>query len=180
MIVRTINQSPDSPSRTLPRPANVTFVKRVLILLLLLAPAAQAGMTVVTLTDAARARLDVLSFFIVAYLLLAWAVKALWNSLAKSFAKMPRLTYRRALSLMLLSGLFLYVILTMISGARELLTPGAWEKQGIGYRLRDEGTAGESKQMRKERIERLLEIRWWDWPAEKITQNLGWLTGNEV
>jgi hypothetical protein len=29
----------------------------------------------------------------------------------------------------------------MISGARELMTPGAWEKQGVTYRLADQAEA---------------------------------------
>ncbi len=29
-------------------------------------------------------------------------------------------------------------------------------------------------------IEKLLEIRWWDWPIEKITQNVQNLTGNNI
>ena len=29
-------------------------------------------------------------------------------------------------------------------------------------------------------IARLLALQWWDWPLEKITENLGWLTGKEV
>ncbi|GAA5483456.1 hypothetical protein [Haloferula sargassicola] len=130
-----------------------------LILALLTIPAF-AGMTVITLTDAARARLDVLSFFIAAYLFLGLAVKALWNSLSKSFPKMPRLTYRQALALLLLSGLFLYVILTMISGARELLTPGAWEKQGIGYRVRADPSTSESREERRKRLEELRDALW--------------------
>lgn len=95
-------------------------------------------MTVITLTDVARMRLESLSFFIFAYLFMALLVKWLWNYLAKAFTQLPRLNYRRALALSLISGLFLYVILTMISGARELLTPGAWEKKGIGYKLKTE------------------------------------------
>jgi hypothetical protein len=35
-------------------------------------------------------------------------------------------------------GLLFLLILTMISGARELMTPGAWEKHGSTYRLKDE------------------------------------------
>ncbi len=135
-------------------------MRRIAPLLLLLSLPAHAGMTVITLTDAAKVRLDVLSFFIVSYLLLGWAVKGLWNSLSKTFERMPRLSYRRALALLLLSGLFLYVILTMISGARELLTPGAWEKQGIGYRVRADGPAGESKDARRERLEGLRDELW--------------------
>ncbi|MFC7335609.1 hypothetical protein ACFQY0_00350 [Haloferula chungangensis] len=135
-------------------------MRRIAIVSFLLCLPAQAGMTVITLTDAAKARLDVLSFFIVAYLLLGLAVKGLWNSLAKSSEKMPRLNYRRALALLLLSGLFLYVILTMISGARELLTPGAWEKQGVGYRLREASDTFETKEQRHQRLSKLRDAIW--------------------
>ena len=31
-----------------------------------------------------------------------------------------------------------HVVLAMISGARELMTPGAWEKHGATYRLKEE------------------------------------------
>ena len=113
-----------------------------LILLLALSSAAQAGMTVITLTDVAKMRIESLSFFIAAYLLMALFVKWLWNYLAKSFEKLPTLNYRRALALALISGLFLYVVLTMISGARELLTPGAWQKKGYGYKLEEPAASG--------------------------------------
>ena len=33
-------------------------------------------------------------------------------------------------------GLLFMLVLTMISGARELLTPGAWEKKGATYQLK--------------------------------------------
>lgn len=68
-------------------------------------------MTVITLTDVAEARLQSISFFCVTYLLLALGVMLLWNYLAKSFSWMPRINCRRALALMLVSGLFLYVLL---------------------------------------------------------------------
>ncbi len=97
-----------------------------------------AGMTVITLTDIARARIDALSFFFFTYLLISWLVKIIWNQLGKSFTSLPRLRYLQALGLVFVTGLMFYVVLTMISGARELLTPGAWEKQGVGYRLREE------------------------------------------
>lgn len=121
---------------------------------------AQAGMTVITLTDMARARLDALSFFLVAYFVIAWAVKLLWNHLGKSFPSLPRLDYRRALGLVFLTGLMFYVVLTMISGARELLTPGAWEKQGIGYRTREGGMAVLTKEERRSAL-RELQIALW-------------------
>ncbi|MCW1885068.1 hypothetical protein OKA04_10045 [Luteolibacter flavescens] len=121
---------------------------------------AQAGMTVITLTDVARARFDALSFFLVSYFLIAWAVKGLWNHLAKTFTVLPRLDYRRALGLVFLTGLMFYVVLTMISGARELLTPGAWEKQGMGYRNREEGPHGLTKDERREALRELQAAIW--------------------
>ncbi|MFN0077277.1 MAG: hypothetical protein ACKVY0_12470 [Prosthecobacter sp.] len=87
------------------------------------------------LSDVAKARLDVISFFILVYLLCAVIFRWLWNLLAKDFAWMPRLTLQRSIALLVVVGLFLYFILTMISGARELMTPGAWAKQGITYKL---------------------------------------------
>lgn len=43
------------------------------------------------------------------------------------------------MGLVVLWGLLFIVVLAMISGARELMTPGAWEKQGATYRLAGEG-----------------------------------------
>ncbi len=41
--------------------------------------------------------------------------------------------------MVVLWGLLFTVVLAMISGARELMTPGAWEKQGATYRLKEGG-----------------------------------------
>ena len=71
--------------------------------------------------------------------LLALLVKLLWNYLAKDFSKLPPMTYRKALAAVTLWGLLFLLVLTMISGARELMTPGAWEKQGATYKLKDGG-----------------------------------------
>jgi len=119
-----------------------------------------AGMTVVTLTDIARARLDALSFFLFMYFVISWVVKLIWNQLVKSFPSLPRLKYREALGVVFVTGLLFYVVLTMISGARELLTPGAWEKQGSGYRLRGEEVTGLSKSERREAMVALKEAIW--------------------
>ena len=89
------------------------------------------------LTDIAKARLDTISFFLVLLLVIALLVKFLWNYLARDFSRMPRLTYRKALAAVTLWGLVFLIVLTMISGARELMTPGAWEKQGATYKLKD-------------------------------------------
>lgn len=107
------------------------------IALLCAAGPAHAGMPTFHLTDIAKARLDTISFFLVLILVLAMCVKGLWNYLAKDFSKMPRLTYPKALSMVTLWGLLFLIVLSMISGARELMTPGAWEKQGVTYRLKD-------------------------------------------
>jgi hypothetical protein len=94
-----------------------------------------AGMPSVTLTDVARLRLQSISFFLVVLLLSAAVIQRLWNYLGKDIAILPRLSYPRALGVVGLWGLLFILVLTMISGARELMTPGAWEKQGWTYRL---------------------------------------------
>ncbi len=118
-----------------------------------------AGMTVITLTDMAKTRLDALSFFLALYFLIALLVKLAWNHLAKAFPVMPRLDYRRALGLVFVTGLLFYVVLTMISGARELLTPGAWEKQGMGYRQREQSSEL-TKDARRNNLRKLQETIW--------------------
>ena len=133
--------------------------KITVILWLAGAAEAFAGMTVVTLTDMARSRLDALSFFLALYFLIALLVKLAWNQLAAAFSVMPRLSYRRALGLVFVTGLLFYVVLTMISGARELLTPGAWEKQGTGYRQR-ENAVDLTKDERRKNMRKLQDAVW--------------------
>ncbi|MGJ8696733.1 MAG: hypothetical protein ACSHYF_10470 [Verrucomicrobiaceae bacterium] len=111
-------------------------------------------MTSIVLTDLAEARMEVISFFIVGYLVLTFVVKFLWNRLAKGIPAIPVINFRKALCLMLVSGLFMYVILTMISGARELMTPGAWEKQGITYKLSN------SEEARRANLGELKRLLW--------------------
>ncbi|TNE66567.1 MAG: CatB-related O-acetyltransferase [Bacteroidetes bacterium] len=36
------------------------------------------------------------------------------------------------------------------------------------------------KRFPEEQIRQLLELQWWDWPVEKITENLHLLTGNDI
>ena len=106
-------------------------------LIMALGSPAFAGMPMVTLTEIAKARLDTISFFIVLLLLCAFFVKLLWNYLARDFKKLPRMTYPKAVAAVFLWGFIFLIVLTMISGARELLTPGAWEKEGVTYKLKD-------------------------------------------
>ena len=103
---------------------------------------ARAGMPVAVLQDLARLRLETISFFLVVFLVATWLVQRAWNALQKDFSGLPRLTYRRALAFVFLWGLAFNLVLTMISGARELLTPGAWARDGATYELADEQPVG--------------------------------------
>jgi hypothetical protein len=115
-----------------------------LVVSLSLQPTAWAGMAaptlediprLLTLSNMAKLRLDAISFFVVCLLGIAWAIQRVWNSLAKDFPRLPRISYWRCLGLMGLWGLLFLLVLTMISGARELMTPGAWKKNGLTYQL---------------------------------------------
>ena len=108
-------------------------------LLLFVPRAAVAGMPSFSLTDVAQLRLEVISFFLLGLLLSACVVMAVWNSLQRDFAWLPRLSFSKACGVVVLWGLLFVVVLTMISGARELMTPGAWEKEGATYKLREAG-----------------------------------------
>ena len=111
---------------------------RTLFVFLLVAVSgtAYAGMPVITLSDVATLRLSGISFFIALILLAAWFVRFLWNTLRRDFQRLPKLDYKRSLALVLLLGLCFNVVLLMISGTRELMTPGAWEKHGTTYQLK--------------------------------------------
>jgi hypothetical protein len=102
-----------------------------------LALPAWAGMPSFSLTEAAELRLQTLSFFAVAFLVLCAVVKWIWNSLRADFPRLPRLSYGRAVGLVALWGMLFLLVLTMIAGARELLTPGAWERQGAIYHVKE-------------------------------------------
>ena len=97
-----------------------------------------AGMPSISFTDLGRFRLQSLSFFLVVLLVMSLVVWWLWNSLRKDFPRLPHLRFVGAVGLMTLWGLLVLVVLTMISGARELLSPKAWVKDGLTYRIADE------------------------------------------
>jgi hypothetical protein len=112
-----------------------------LILLILIAATpgvALAGMPAPELTEIAKLRFQTLSFFLMILLASAGLIQLIWNlALRPTLPRLPRLGYWRALSLVVLWGLLFVIVLTMISGARELMTPGAWEHNGATYRLKD-------------------------------------------
>lgn len=108
-----------------------------LLLPILLFPAvAQAGMRSYNLTDVARLRFENASFFLVILLVSALLIQLLWNYLRRDFPRLPRLSYGKAMLIVLLWGLLFILVLSMVAGARELMTPGAWEKQGTAYHLK--------------------------------------------
>ncbi|SIO66716.1 hypothetical protein SAMN05444166_8193 [Singulisphaera sp. GP187] len=131
--------------------APLKYTKYVTLTLVLIWPqVASAGMPSVTLADVSRAvggltqtgltglarqRLEVISFFLVGLLACTGVIRWVWNGLRNDFPVLPRLSYARALGIIVLWGLLFVLVLTMISGARELMTPGAWEKQGLTHRL---------------------------------------------
>jgi hypothetical protein len=102
---------------------------------------AHAGMPSITLTDVAHLRIQTISFFLLSLLACARVVQAIWNSLRSDFTALPRLAFCKALGVVALWGLLFVLVLTMISGARELMTPGAWKKEGLTYRLADQPPA---------------------------------------
>jgi hypothetical protein len=121
--------------RSIARAARVSILTAAVLAL-----PARAGMpSPPTLTDIARLRVEAISFFVFIILACAGLVQLLWNMMRASFPRLPRLSYPKALGLIALWGLLFIVVLAMISGARELMTPGAWEKQGATYRLSGEG-----------------------------------------
>ncbi len=98
---------------------------------------AHAGMPSYSLSDIVTARLQVISFFLVLALALAFVFQRCWHVLAKDFPRLPVLSYKKSLAIIFVASLFCGLILTMISGARELMTPGAWNKVGAVYKLRE-------------------------------------------
>src|SRR5262245_49226726 len=118
--------------------SNRQFVIPVLtgVALALLNPApAHAGMPTILLTDIARMRIQTISFFLLGLLVSSKLIQWIWNSLSKDFTLLPRLSYFKALGVVTMWGFLFVLVLTMIAGARELMTPGAWEKKGATYRL---------------------------------------------
>lgn len=97
--------------------------------------AVHAGMTVYDLSDVYRLRFQDISFFLLLVFATAWGFKMAWSVLTKDFPKLPPLRYPQALAFTLILGAGMLLILTMISGIREVLTPGAWRRQGSGYQL---------------------------------------------
>lgn len=133
-----------------------------------------AGMPSISLTDVARMRLENISFFLAIFFLSAFFIKLLWNYLGKDFAFLPRLTYCKALGVTALWGLLFVLVLTMISGARELMTPGAWDKDGATYKLKKDGKPGSAvpeTSLEEQRQKKLTDLRKALWEYAQKHQN---------
>lgn len=98
---------------------------------------AHAGMTVYGLTDIYRIRLEEISFFLLLLFVCAVVFRHLWNHATKGFDFLPKMKFTQAFSVALLFGFIVLLVLAMISGIREVLTPEAWRRQGHSYRLND-------------------------------------------
>lgn len=108
------------------------------VLALALTPApAWAGMPMFHLTDIASMRLQAISFFLVLLLGVTVVIQKCWNLYQRDQTWLPRLSFRGALGFVVVWGLLFQLVLSMIAGARELMTPGAWVRVGTTYKLKD-------------------------------------------
>jgi len=90
-----------------------------------------AGMPNITLTADRQQMLTALSFFLMLLVVTAFLVRWAGNVWLQMTEQPFRLHFKQAFAASLLWGLACVVVLVMISGARELMTPGAWKSQGL-------------------------------------------------
>lgn len=117
---------------------------------------------IIRLNETPLLRLQAISFFLLVFLLSATAIMLLWNYVRRDFPALPRLSFGTAVAAVFLWGLLFIIVLTMISGARELMTPGAWKKQGFTYKLNEpaETTAANRQSVHRQQLERLRTALW--------------------
>jgi hypothetical protein len=96
---------------------------------------AWAGMPFVQVTHLVSMRLQAISFFLLLLVLCALGLRQAFRVLRRDFPSLPQVSFKGALALLLVWGLLFELVLTMIAGGRELMTPGAWEPQGTTYKL---------------------------------------------
>ena len=141
------------------------------VLIALATPAmAFAGMPRMStvLTQSAKLRFEVISFFLVVLVLSVLGFRWLWNGLTHDFPRLPRLSYGRAFGVIVIWGAAFTLVLAMISGARELMTPGAWKPNGPTYTLTDPQSpttapttpAGPSDEERRKKLDELRFALW--------------------
>lgn len=96
-----------------------------------------AGMPSVRLTGETSVRLQGISFFLMGIVVSTLVVWWAWNWLRRDLTALPKLSLPGAAGLTVLWGMLFIIVLTMISGARELMTPKAWEPDGLTYKLEE-------------------------------------------
>lgn len=137
--------------------------KIILFVTLLFSVSLHAGMPRMDISYLASLRLETVSFFIVVFLLSSLIVKYLWNSALVDLFGVPKITYKRTLALMILWGMFFNLVLTMISGARELMTPKAWIPKEMTYALKtDEYSKEHMVALRRKHLQE-LQVALWDY-----------------
>jgi len=94
----------------------------------------------VTISDFFLMRLELISVFLLGMVISTVVVQKVWNNFQTDFTSLPQLSFGKSFALVTLWGLLFVIVLTMISGARELMTPGAWIKKGNTYVLRESFT----------------------------------------
>lgn len=119
----------------------------------------QAGMPFFSLTEMARFRFSTISFFLLIYVLASFCIYKLWNYLRNDFQRLPKLPFSKALVLMFMWGLAFHLLLVMIAGTRELMTPQAWEKAGVIHKLSPDKFKQYSE-MRRHKISLLKDALW--------------------
>src|SRR5206468_4102961 len=138
------------------RPERPAMRRGVWALLLILgSPAvARAGMPMPRLNDVVRLRLENVSFSLAGFLVTAFFIQLLWNFLRRDWTALPRVNDPKALGVVTRWGLLLVLVLTMISGARELMTPAAWEPDGATYKSapEDEPAAQARDERRRQQV----------------------------
>jgi len=111
------------------------------------------------LNESAEFRLQAISFFLAVFVSCALVVKWLWNFLQRDFPRLPRLTFAKALVGVFLWGLVFVLVLSMIAGTRELMTPGAWKRHGVTYKLAAEGDRN-TAELRRGQMDKLRAALW--------------------
>ena len=114
------------------------------------------------LNESIEFRLQAISFFLLVLVGCTLVVWRLWNYLQRDFPRLPRLSFLKALAVVILWGLLFVIVLAMIGGARELMTPGAWKKTGIAYELTSKAPDAEPDpvSVRQQHLERLRTALW--------------------
>jgi len=142
-----------------------------------------AGMPNIELSEIGKLRCDSISFFLLIFLVSAAGVRWLWNRLTLDFPQLPKITYKTAISATFLWGLLFLFVLTMTSGVRELLTPGAWKKSGVTYTLNDPQASSPSGAMQHERrwqLEVLRSLLWTYAASHNSVNSDSWRNGQSI